>query len=159
MLNRTQLTLIIWDIFSRRSLFSVSIWPNLSSMRAFFLAFVFRWDAARGHLLSMLHFMSRSCSRQWMRRWIEWWAVSRELEWEVTYLAKYGTNLLLVAFLASLNMTRHASFVLHGHSFPTTVHCCLSQMSFAQLDNLCSWCAFGNRSPNLHSNFLLGVSA
>jgi hypothetical protein len=32
---------------------------------AFFLALFFRWDAARGHSLSMLHLMSRSCQKEW----------------------------------------------------------------------------------------------
>ena len=53
-------TLIMCDIFSRRSLFSASICAHFSSMMAFFLALFLRWDAARGHSLSMLHFMSRS---------------------------------------------------------------------------------------------------
>lgn len=33
--------------------------------------------------------------------------------------------LLLVTLLTSLNMSFHASFVLHGHCLPATVHDCL----------------------------------
>ena len=56
----TALTRIMWDIFSSNNRFSVSICANRSSINAFFFALVFKWEAIRGHLLSMLHFMSRS---------------------------------------------------------------------------------------------------
>lgn len=35
---------------------------------------------------------------------------------------KWWAHLLLVAFLAPLDVTSHASFVLNGHSFPSTIH-------------------------------------
>ena len=61
--NRSEailLTLIMCDIFSSSNRFSVSIWSILSSINAFFFAFVRKWVACLGLLLSMLHFMSRS---------------------------------------------------------------------------------------------------
>lgn len=57
-------TRMIWDIFSRSNLFSVSICAKRSSISAFFLALVFRCVAALGHLLSMLHFISRNCEEK-----------------------------------------------------------------------------------------------
>ena len=109
------LNLIICDIFSSKSLFSVSICANLSSMRKFFFAFVFKWVAARGHLLSMLHFMSRSCKN----------AMGGSESARKRYLTKARnvvTHFLLMTFLASLNMPCHASFVLNGHCLPSAIH-------------------------------------
>lgn len=54
---------MMWDIFSSKMRFSVSIWSIRSSINAFFLALVFKWAATLGGLLSILHFMSRSLSR------------------------------------------------------------------------------------------------